>query len=189
MVTPATAPPAIYVSFSAGINLVSAQGLISAMAACASQGAREVHLLFSTDGGGVMYGINVYNVLRSMPFTLVTHNVGNVDSIGSAIFLAGERRYACPHSTFMFHGVHWGFQGPGSLSAMQLRETVASVEADETRISSIIDERTNLSEGEARTFFRDAHTMNATDALGAGIVHEVRDVEVPPGSQVLALSF
>jgi ATP-dependent protease ClpP protease subunit len=89
----------------------------------------------------------------------------------------------------MFHGVHWGFQGPGSLSAMQLRETVASVEADETRISSIIDERTNLSEGEARTFFRDAHTMNATDALGAGIVHEVRDVEVPPGSQVLALSF
>lgn len=38
-----------------------------------------------------MNGMNLYNVLRPIPFLLVTHNVGNVDSIGNAIFLAGER--------------------------------------------------------------------------------------------------
>jgi ATP-dependent protease ClpP protease subunit len=34
-----------------------------------------------------------------MPFRLVTHNMGKVDSIGNAVFLAGEQRYACPQST------------------------------------------------------------------------------------------
>lgn len=41
-------------------------------------------------------------MLRAFPFKLVTHNVGNMDSIGNAVFLAGEQRLACPHSTFMF---------------------------------------------------------------------------------------
>ena len=52
-----------------------------------------------------MNGLNIYNVLIGMPFELITHNVGNVDSIANAVFLAGTKRYACPHSTFMFHGV------------------------------------------------------------------------------------
>ena len=64
-----------------------------------------VYLLLSSEVGSVMHGINLYNVLRALPVKLVTHNVGNVDSIGNAIFLAGEERYACQHSTFMFHGV------------------------------------------------------------------------------------
>jgi ATP-dependent protease ClpP protease subunit len=49
-----------------------------------------------------MNGLNIYNVLIGLPFELITHNVGNVDSIGNAIFLAGSKRYAChtPHSCF-----------------------------------------------------------------------------------------
>ena len=50
--------------------------------------------MISTPGGTVMNGLNLYNVMRAMPFRLTTHNVGNVDSIGNAIFLAGEERYA-----------------------------------------------------------------------------------------------
>jgi hypothetical protein len=43
-------------------------------------------------------------------YQLVTHNVGNVDSIGTVIYLAGEERFACPQATFMLHGV--SFQTP-----------------------------------------------------------------------------
>ncbi len=42
---------------------------------------------------------------EGVPYKLITHNVGNVDSIGNVIFLAAEERYACSTSTFMFHGV------------------------------------------------------------------------------------
>ena len=105
-------PPVVYVSFSAEINANTTESLIATMANLANEAVPEVHLLFSTPGGLVMNGMNLYNVLRAMPFKLVTHNVGNVDSIGNAIFLAGEERYACPHSTFMFHGVGFDSQ-PG----------------------------------------------------------------------------
>jgi ATP-dependent Clp protease, protease subunit len=75
------------------------------MARLSNEGHQEVHLLLTTPGGSVMHGLTIYNVLRALPITLVTHNAGSVNSIGNAVFLAGARRYACPHSTFMFHGV------------------------------------------------------------------------------------
>jgi ATP-dependent protease ClpP protease subunit len=183
---PATAQKTMYVSFSAGINLESTEGLITIMADCLKQRATTVHLLFSSDGGSVMHGINLYNALRGLPFKLVTHNVGNVDSIGNAIFLAGEERYACQHSTFMFHGV--GKQFNGVLSTKDARESLASLQADESRISSIIEQRSKLTATAIRGFFGEAHTMDATEALSSGLVDDVRDVSIPAGSTMITLS-
>src|SRR5205807_3160325 len=137
-------PSVVYVSFSAEINASTTESLIATLAQLVGQKVAEVQLLLSTPGGTVMNGINLYNVLRAMPFRLVTHNVGNVDSIGNAVFLAGERRLACPHSTFMFHGV--GFDGmPGQrFEEKLLRERLDGVLADQNRIASIIEERTSL---------------------------------------------
>jgi ATP-dependent protease ClpP protease subunit len=82
--------PIVYVSFSAEINPSTTESLISLMANLANLQVQEVYLLLSTPGGSVMNGMNIYNALRAMPFKLTTHNVGNVDSIGNTIFLAGE---------------------------------------------------------------------------------------------------
>ena len=121
-----------------------------------------------------MNGLNIYNVLRAMPFRLVTHNVGNVDSIGNAVFLAGEERWACPQSTFMFHGV--AFTPPANLPCDEkfLRERLASLKADHGRIAAIIEERSTLSAAEIEPLFLEAQTKDATYAVRAGIVHEWR---------------
>ena len=79
-----------------------------------------------------------------LPITLTTHNVGNVDSIGNAVFLAGQTRYACPHSTFMFHGVAFNFTQGMSLDERGSRERLANILSDQKRIGSIIQERTSL---------------------------------------------
>lgn len=179
----------VYVSFSAEIIPSTTEALIAVMAQCANQGVPEVHLLLSTPGGAVMNGLNLYNVLRAMPFTLVTHNVGNVDSIGNAIFLAGERRYACPHSTFMFHGV--GFDSPVGLRLEEkfLRERLDGILADQKRIGSILEERTQLTKEDVATLFLEATTKDAPYAASVGIVDEVRDVDIPPGSPIQSLVF
>jgi ATP-dependent Clp protease, protease subunit len=179
----------IYVSFSAEINAHTTESLIAAMANCANARPAKVILLLSTPGGVVMNGMNLYNVLRAMPFTLVTHNVGNVDSIGNAVFLAGEERYACPHSTFMFHGVAAGIQAGGQLEAKQLRERLSSIRADELRIGSIIEQHTNLTHREVTALFREARTKDTTQAVSAGIVHQIEDVKIPPGSPIISLVF
>lgn len=178
----------VYVSFSAEINANTTESLLATMATCANGGANEVQLLLSTPGGTVMNGMNLYNVLRALPFKLVTHNVGNVDSIGNAVFLAGTERFAAPHSTFMFHGV--GFDVAGErLEEKSLRERLDGILADQKRIGDVIDERTSLEPEKIEALFREAQTKDATYAVGAGIVHDIKDVDIPPGAPVVALVF
>ena len=185
---PEPAPKTAYVAFSAEIDVTTAEQLINTMMNCAGQGYEEVHLLLSTPGGSVMYGINIYNVLRAMPYRLITHNVGNVDSIGNAIFLAGDQRFACEHSTFMFHGV--GFSGDGQqFNAKSAKERLDALIADEARIASVVSDRSNLTTNEVRNFYEEARTMTAHEAAAAGIVHDVKDAVIPAGADVATLVF
>ena len=79
------------------------------MAGLANQKVKQVNLLL--DAGRKRHERHErIQCVAGMPFELITHNVGNVDSIGNVVFLAGTRRYAVPHATFMFHGV--GFNAP-----------------------------------------------------------------------------
>lgn len=191
--TPATPqaaqpPQIVYVSFSAEINANTTESLLATMSNCANQKVPEVYLAISTPGGSVMNGMNLYNMLRAMPFRLTTHNVGNVDSIGNAIFLAGETRYACPHSTFMFHGVGFDIQNL-RLEESKCREVLASILAEHKRIGTVIRERTNLHDRAIRALFREAQTKDAAFAAGCGIVHEIRDLQIPSGVPVVSLVF
>lgn len=189
MTFPPGTPAVSFVSFSAEINPHTTESLLAVLAQQANANVPEVYLLLSTPGGSVMNGMNIYNIMRAMPFKLTVHNVGNVDSIGNAIFLAGETRYACEHSTFMFHGVAMNTTGPVSLNAQAFREHLASVSADEKRIGSIIEQRTNLGHRQVTALFREQRTKDAAYAVGCGIVHEIRDVEIPAGSPVFSLVF
>ena len=138
--------PLVYVSFSAEINPNTTESLIGVMANCANEQVKQVYLLLSTSGGNVREGFNLYNVLRGMPFELITHNTGNVDSIGNAIFLAGSKRYATQHSTFMFHGVGFTAQQQQRFEQRDLEERLSSLLSDQKRIGSIITQHTNITE-------------------------------------------
>lgn len=186
---PTGVPQTVYVSFSAEINAHTTESLIAVLANQANAGVQEVYLLLSTPGGSVMNGMNLYNVMRAMPFKLTIHNVGNVDSIGNAIFLAGEERFACPHSTFMFHGVGMPTQPGSVLEIKALRELLGGVTADQKRMASVIEERTGLNLAQAEELFVEASTKDSAYAVGNGIVHEVRDVQIPAGSPVISLVF
>jgi ATP-dependent protease ClpP protease subunit len=178
----------VYVSFSSDVNAHSTESLLAIMANLANIGVAQVHLLLSTPGGNVMHGMNLYNVLRALPFDLTTHNVGNVDSIGNTVFLAGRQRYACENTTFMFHGV--GLNAIGQrLEEKSVRQTLASIVADQTRIGAVIQRHTSLTTRQIAGLFREQQTKDAAYAVRFGIVHEIRDVEIPQGTPVIALVF
>lgn len=187
--TPQPSVPIKYVSFSAEINASTTESLIAVMADCANEGVQEVYLMLSTPGGTVMNGMNLYNILRAMPFKLTTHNVGNVDSIGNAVFLAGSTRYASPHSTFMFHGVGFNASPGQRFEEQDLHEKLDGLLADQRRIGAIIADHTSLGTRAVAALFRRAQTKDATYAVSCGIVHEVRDVQIPAGSPVISLVF
>lgn len=178
-----------YLSFSAEIMPQPTEQLIAAAATLTNQGATEIHLLLSTPGGSVMHGITIYNTLRALPVKLVTHNMGNVDSIGNVIFLAGQERFACPNSTFMFHGVGRDVGAGIRLEDKMLREALDSIDADHRRIGSIIGQHTALDEAQVVELFAEARTKDAVWAEGVGMINGIREPQIPRGVPVHTLVF
>ena len=137
-----------------------------------------------------MQGMTLYNVLRGMPFELITHNVGNVDSIGNAVFLAESKRYASPHATFMFHGVGFNMANQTiRLEEKNVREMLENISSNHRRIGTVLEERTKIDKALIPELFREAQTKDAAFAVSCGIVHEIRDLKIPPGGPVISLVF
>jgi ATP-dependent Clp protease protease subunit len=182
-------PPEIYVSFSAPINGPTTEALLAAMANISNQGIPRVTLCMSTPGGAVMCGLNLYHMLKAFPFELITHNVGNVDSIGNAVFLAGEKRYACPNTTFMFHGVSFTTEAGKEFGEKLLTERLEGVVADQKRIGAVLEERTTLTSSDIEPLFLEAKTKDPDYAKCSGIIDDIKEVQIPPGVPVISLVF
>lgn len=179
----------VYISFSAEINPHTTESLLAILANLVNQQVPHIYIMLSTPGGSVMQGMNLYNVMRGLPCELTIHNVGNVDSIGSAVFLSGKHRYACAHSTFMFHGVGFNTQPGLRLEEKFLRERLDGIVSDQRRIGQILEERTSLTREQIEGMFLEAQTKDSAYAVGCGIVHEIRNVKIPPGGPVISLVF
>lgn len=182
-------PETVYVSFSAEINQQTTEVLLGVCAEQINKGVQHVYLALSTPGGDVMNGLNLYNMLSAMPCKLTTHNVGNVDSIGNAVFLAGEERYATSTSRFLFHGVGFNITEKMRFEEKLLRERLESLKNDQERIGAIIAERTNLSGDEVASLFFETVTKDPDYAKANGIIHEIRELRLPPGATLIQLVF
>jgi ATP-dependent protease ClpP protease subunit len=177
--------PATYVSFCSRIRPGSTDQLLRTCTRLANDGVSEVYLMLSTPGGSVSHAIAAYNLLRGLPFRLVTHNVGSVNSMGNVLFLAGDRRLACPDSTFMFHGVGFTVDGGSRFDLRALREKVDSVQTDQRKIAAILAARTGLDTAAIETLFDEAVTHDPATAERFGIVHEIAELVIPQGARVV----
>jgi ATP-dependent protease ClpP protease subunit len=181
--------PRVYVNFMAEIIPQTAESLMATLANLANNQVKEVYLLFSSQGGDVRSGIALYNMLKAMPFNLITHNVGNVDSIGNVVFLAGKERYATSFSTFMFHGVGFDINQRVRFEEKLLKERLDGLLADQKRIGAVIAANTQLSRNDIAKFFREGQTKDAAFAASHGIINQVRDVQFAPSAPILSLVF
>ena len=179
--------PEVYLSFSGEITAGTTETLIATLSDCCNQGVQRAYLMLSTPGGSVMHGMNLYNVMRALPLEITMHNVGNVDSIGNVVFLAGDRRFACEHSTFMFHGVGFDLEANQRLEEKLLRERLETVQAEHKRIGAVIRERSKLDEASVQELFLQQQTKDAEFAARYGIVDEIRDVNIPTGAPIISL--
>jgi ATP-dependent protease ClpP protease subunit len=181
--------PAAYISFSNVVNQVTTENLLGLLAQQMNSGIDEVHLALSTPGGSVMNGLTAYNIMRALPLKLITYNVGSVNSIGNVLFLAGEERYACGVSSFMFHGVGFDVNAGMRFEEKVLRERLDSILNDQQRIGEVIRHRTSIDAREVKRLFLQAATKDSTYALQKGIINAVREFQVPKGAQLFQLVF
>jgi ATP-dependent protease ClpP protease subunit len=174
-----------YVSFCSRIQPGATDHLLRACTRLANDGAEEVVLLLSSPGGSVDQAIAAYNLLRALPFELVTHNVGSVNSMGNVLFLAGDHRLASANSTFMFHGVGFNVKTGSRFDLRRLHEKVDSVKTDQRKIAEILAARTRLEGSTIDALFDEAMTYDPQFALNHGIIDEIREPSIPPGARII----
>ncbi|MDO8472381.1 MAG: ATP-dependent Clp protease proteolytic subunit [Dehalococcoidia bacterium] len=173
----------VYFTFHDAINLESANRVMDFCAKAVLQyKPKRLYFLFSSGGGLVDSGVTLFNYLRGLPQEIIMHNVGSIDSIANAVFLAGDVRYATPISAFLLHGISWTFQQGAQLTYSQMQETISRFDAAEHLSAQIIGERSKLPEQEVRDLFRQGQSKDPKFALDKGLIHEIREVNIPMGA-------
>jgi ATP-dependent protease ClpP protease subunit len=172
----------------AEIHQLEAERLIVLCSDLYKNGTKIIHLLLSTPGGDVSPGINLYYRLKAMPLEFITHNVGEINSMGNVLFQVGKKRYACKNTTFMFHGVGITVQSASRLERKALTEYIETIDRENNRIGSIITDCTKITNDEMNAMFMAAKVVSSTDAIALGIIDEVRDITIPIGATVYNFS-
>ena len=178
-----------YVLFSAPINEETANNFIGLLSKLAAQKASRVVIGLNCIGGHIAAGVALHNCMRAMPFKIVTHNIGNVDSIANVVFLAGDERYACKATTFMFHGAAVNAGPHGHLEEKHLLERLDVVQSQHRRMSELIAARTRLSISLCMELFKHQTIRDAAWAMDNGLVDGIREFAVPLGSELHVFTF
>jgi ATP-dependent Clp protease protease subunit len=172
------------VHFAAGINQNTAQGLREVSFKALHNGATELHVHFACSGGTNFHGFELYHLMKSLPVPVTFHNVGNVESMGVVVFLAGSRRLACAESRFLLHPLHWGFE-QGGVDISRLTEYAARLNDDVKRYASIFATVTNGANQPLDITSNLAHShriLTASEALDCGLIHEISEAMIPAES-------
>lgn len=175
-----------YIVFTADVQTVQAAKLRNALTEAASAGS-EIYLIMSSGGGNVFEGLSIAAFMKSLPVSITTHNVGQIDSIANVIFSVGAKRYATKDSSFLFHGVSMHFEKQDFIES-QLEEQYKSVKRLRENIATTYSTYTGLSVATVEALMVSGATiLTATEALSNAIINEIRDANIPAGSQIVAI--
>ena len=175
-----------YIVLTGDIQVTQAAKLRTALTD-ASNAGNDIYLIISSGGGNVFEGMSLSALMRTLPVTVTTHNIGQIDSIAGVVFAAGTIRYSKPTASFMFHGVSMHFESINFVEN-QLKEQYLGLKKMREDIAATFAAHAGLKAADIDALMISGTTvLSAQESLSKGIIHEIRDVAVPPGSQIITI--
>ena len=149
----------------------------------------ELYFFIASSWGDVDSGFVLYNYLLSLreKVKITMHNNGHIDSIANIIFLSGEKRYAFPNSSFLFHGISLNLSS--ALVRTQLHENLSRVVSMEKRMSEVIVSNSALMPDEVEELFQQGESKDVNFALKKKIIHEIKVQSIPKWSLHFTMTF
>src|SRR5260370_35038481 len=89
----------------------------------------------------------------------------------------------------MLHGVSLTPGVQAQFFERNLNEKLNALRADQQRIAAIYNDRAGITLQMAEQYFIQEPTVSATEAVGWGIVHDLRNATIPEGSPLFHLRF
>jgi ATP-dependent protease ClpP protease subunit len=175
-----------YIVFMAEVQIHTSAKLRRAITDSYNNGASSIYLAVSSGGGLISEGLSIAALLRSLPIEVITHNIGQTDSIANVIFSSGKKRYATSSASFLFHGVSQPLNG--NMSEAQLHEAYTNLVRMRESIAINFSAYTGIPVQEINSLMVDGgKILPAPESLAKTIIHEIRDFNVPPGSQIISI--
>jgi ATP-dependent Clp protease, protease subunit len=176
-----------YIVFIADVQTAQAGKLKDALTKAINAGCKEIQLLISSGGGNVFEGLGIAAFMKTLPAKIVTHNIGQTDSIANVIFAAGSPRYAVENASFLFHGVSMHYEKADFIES-QLEEQYKTVRRLREGIADAFAAYTGLSVADTEALVISGATiLTAAEAKEKSTISEIRDATIPQGSQVVSI--
>lgn len=133
---------------------------------------KEITLYINSPGGEVNSGLAVYDCMQMIQTPVRTVCTALAASMGSVIFLAGDKREMFPHSKIMIHDPHYS-GGIKGLKPLELQERFKSLMENRSIIGEIIADRTGRSIEEIYEKTQKDSYFNAEEAIEFGLADSV----------------
>lgn len=137
---------------------------------------KPIYLFISSDGGGVDDGLELVDVIKASKTPVYTVTMGYCYSMAFLIFLAGHKRFASKHATFLIHDGSSYIYNSGS----KARDTMEYLGKVEKGMRLFVVENSSITLDEYEKREKDEWYMFSDEAKQKGIVDYIvgEDVEI-----------
>lgn len=129
----------------------------------------EITLYINSPGGEVTSGLAVYDCIRMMTASVRTVCTGTAASMGSILFLAGDRREMLPHTKIMVHDPAFGARDIGGMKPLEIQKEVDDLMNVREILCEIIAERTGRTKEEVYEKTKIDSYFRAEEAVEFGL--------------------
>lgn len=176
-----------YIVFTADVQKEQIGKLRTAITECVNTGVTEIYLAISSGGGNIMEGLSLAAYIKALSIDVITHNIGQTDSVANVIFAAGKKRYANSHASFLFHGVAVPINQ--NLSEHQVQEMYEGIKRLRDAVSTGFSIYTGIPLADVSEWMaRSGGTIwSAAESVTKSIIHEIREFNIPQGTQIISI--
>lgn len=173
-----------YILFTADVQIAQMGRLREIITQAINQKYDELYFLISSGGGNVTEGLGIAAFIKALPMKTVMHNIGQVDSVATAIFSAGNEKVSSKNASFMFHGVSMNLSA-GSLLEQQLKEIYENSKRMKSDIAKAISTYSGISLSEVETLMIDGGViLSAEQAKGKGFISNIIEPNIPQNADI-----
>ena len=126
--------------------------------------AEEINVIISSGGGSAFEGLMIFDALKATGKKINTQILGLGASAASVIFMAGDNREMGEGSLLMVHNSWSMFMG----NAKEVREQLGTLDAIDSRMTSIFTKATGLDEAKVIELLKDETFMASDEAVDLG---------------------
>jgi ATP-dependent protease ClpP protease subunit len=139
-------------------------------------------------GGSIFEGLSLAAYIKALPMKTVMHNIGQVDSVATAVFASGKEKIGCKDASFMFHGIATTLQSANYVES-QLKEVYEGSIRQKENLAKAISTYLSIKLEDIRELMIDGgKILNAEQAKDKGLISDIREPAIPNNADIASIS-